>query len=183
MPTDMTAGASLSRRSFIKTGTLGGMLLATGSATALLTGCAKTAPATGYRFLRAHDIVLLTAIAPSVLVGSLPEGDTQPAAVSALLTSLDELLASSSLATNDQIYQLFDLLSLPPARMALAGVWSDWPKASRADIDAFLLRWHDSSIGVLRAGYLGLSKILASSWFLLPQSWPATGYVAPIKVA
>ena len=173
--------AALSRRHFLKTGALGGMLLATGSTAALLTGCAQAQPATGYVFLRDAEITVLRAVIHSVLAGSLPEGKAQPAAMNHVLKSLDALLANSSIAVNDQIHQLFALLSMAPTRIAMAGVWSDWPDASRADIDAFLLRWRDSRLGLLRGAYLGLCKIINVAWYLLPESYAAVGYSAPVR--
>lgn len=172
---------TLSRRHFLKTGAMGSMLLATGSAAALLTGCAQAQPATGYVFLRDAEITVLRAVIPSVLAGTLPEGKGQAVALNNSLKSLDQLLANSSIAVGDQIHQLFALLSMAPTRIAMAGVWSDWPDASRVDVDAFLLRWRDSRLELLRGAYLGLSKIINVAWYLLPESYAAVGYSAPVR--
>ena len=172
---------ALSRRHFLKTGAMGGMLLATGSATALLTGCSQAQPASGYVYLRDAELKVLRAVVPSVLAGTLPEGKARASALDKMLLSLDQLLATSSIAVGDQIHQLFALLSMAPTRIAMAGVWSDWPDASPADIDAFLLRWRDSRLELLRGAYLGLCKIINVSWYLLPESYAAVGYSAPVR--
>lgn len=174
------AAAALSRRNFLKTGAVGGMLLATGSATALLTGCASPQPAAGFAFLREQDIRIMRALIPVVLQGALPTGAAAPAAIERTIESLDSFIGNTSPGAMAPLYQLFDLLSLPPARIALARLWSDWPEASAEDLEAFLLRWRDSSLGMLRAGYAGLVKIITASWYLLPESWAATGYEAPL---
>jgi len=176
-----TQATALSRRQFLKTGTLGGMLLATGSATALLTGCAQAQPAAGFVFLRDAELKVLRAVTPVVLAGTLPEGQGREAALDKTLLSLDQLLANSSVAVGDQIHQLFGLLSMAPTRIAMAGVWSDWPDASPADIEAFLLRWRDSRLELLRGAYLGLCKIINVAWYLLPESYAAVGYSAPVR--
>lgn len=178
MPSD--ASGALSRRAFLKTGVLGGLFLAGGSSLALLTGCATSGPAAGFTFLRPQDVTVMRAIAPVILTGALPAGDDK--ALDRVIHQLDVFLAGTSPAAMAQIAQLFDLLSLPPARYLLAGVHDDWPKARPADIEAFLGRWRDSRIGMLRAGYTGLVKITTVSWYLLPESWPAIGYQPPVRV-
>lgn len=177
-----TPVVSLSRRSFLRTGTLGGILLATGSATALLTGCAKSIPAANHLFLREQDIAVLTALIPVVLADALPSGEMRAAALQRTLGAIDGFVGNTSPAVMDQLYPLFDLLSLPPARVAAAGLWSDWPKASATDLQAFLSRWQHSHVGLFRAGYAGLVKIITAGWYLLPESWSAIGYVAPVRV-
>lgn len=172
---------ALSRRHFLKTGAMGGMLLATGSAAALLTGCTQAQPSAGFVYLRDAELKVLRAVIPSVLAGTLPDGKDRPAAIDKTLLSLDQLLANSSIAVGDQIHQLFALLSMAPTRIAMAGVWSDWPDASPADIEAFLLRWRDSRLELLRGAYLGLCKIINVAWYLLPESYAAVGYSAPVR--
>lgn len=174
--------SGVSRRNLLRTGAIGGFLLATGSATAMLTGCAKSHPASDRLFLREQDVVVLTALIPVVLVDALPTGEARAAAVTRTLAAIDGFVGNTSPAVMDQLYQLFDLLSLPPARVAAAGLWSDWPNASEKDLLAFLTRWQHSSVGLFRAGYAGLVKIITASWYLLPESWPAIGYVAPVRV-
>lgn len=178
VPEDEVGG--LSRRQFLKTGFAGSLLLAGGSATALLAGCASQTAAPGFAFLRPQDVAVVRALIPVVLADAVPAGDTQ--AIERVLKSADDFIAGTSPAAMDQLKQLFDLLSLAPARVALCGLWDDWPQASAGDLDAFLLRWRDSRLDLLRAGYLGLVKIITASWYLLPESWVAIGYEAPIHV-
>lgn len=175
-----TSDAGVSRREFLRTGLFGGLLLAGGSSAALLTGCASSSQAPGFVFLRPQDVTVVRALIPVVLAEAIPAGDQ--AALERTLHAVDDFIASTSPAAMDQLRQLFDLLSLPPARVLLAGLWDDWPQASPADIEAFLLRWRDSRFGMLRAGYAGLVKIITASWYLLPESWVAIGYQAPVRV-
>lgn len=172
----------LSRRSFLRSGAIGSFLLATGSTTALLTGCAKSMPASERLFLREQDVVVLTALIPIVLASALPTGEARAGAVTRCLGAIDSFVGNTSPAVMDQLYQLFDLLSLPPARVAAAGLWSDWPNASPKDLERFLERWQHSSVALFRAGYAGLVKIITAGWYLLPESWPATGYAAPVRI-
>lgn len=170
----------LSRREFLRTGAFGGLLLAGGSGAALLTGCASSSLAPGFVFLRPQDVTVMRALIPVVLADAIPAGDQ--AAIERTLHSVDEFIAGTSPAAMAQLAQLFDLLSLPPARVLLAGLWDDWPQASPADIEAFMMRWRDSRFGMLRAGYSGIAKIITAGWYLLPESWVAIGYQAPVHV-
>lgn len=171
---------TVSRRSLLKTGAMGGAFLTVGSSAALLTGCAKKPPQQGFAVLREQDVALLSAIAPVVLAGALPTGEAQKPAIAELMQAIDGTLTYSSLAAQKTFAQLFDLLSLPPARILTTGVWSSWADASHDEVEAFLARWENSSISLFRAGYFGLVKVLTAAWYALPNSWSAIGYVAPI---
>lgn len=181
MPVLEDPAGGLSRRDFLKTGLTGSLLLAGGSAAALLTGCASQVAAPGFLFLRPQDAAVVRALIPVVLTDAIPAGDN--AAIERVLKSVDDFMAATSPAAMAQLQQLFDLLSLAPARVLMAGLWDDWSQASPADLEAFLVRWRDSRIGLLRAGYAGLVKVITASWYLLPESWLAIGYDAPIHVA
>lgn len=174
--------AGMGRRQFLRVGALGALTLSTVSATALLTGCSRSTAAKGYRLLRDTDITLMRALIPVVLAGALPSGLAAPQAITDTLQSLDQVLFYSSRAGHKQVRQLFDLLSFAPTRMAMAGVSDDWAQASPAAVAEFLQAWRGSSIGMLRAGYIGLVQMLEMSWYLQPQSWPATGYVPARRV-
>ncbi len=174
--------AALGRREFLRLGVWGTMALGTVSTAALLTGCSSTTAATGYRLLREADITLMRALIPVVLAGALPTGPAAAQATTDTLHSLDQTLFYSSRAAHKQVRQLFDLLSFAPTRMAMAGVSEDWAKAKPAAVSTFLQEWRDSRIGMLRAGYIGLVQMIEMSWYLQPQSWPATGYVPARRV-
>lgn len=172
----------LGRRQFLKLGFWGTVALGGVSTTALLTGCSSAPVAQGYRLLRAGDVALLTALLPVVLKGALPEGEARQAAVTETLHSLDSLAFHSSVEAHKQVRQLFDLLTFAPSRWLVAGVHSDWPDASEADVEKFLLGWRSSRVGLLRGAYAALVQMIEMSWYLLPQSWPAIAYVPPRKV-
>jgi len=179
MQVEHQQAAGLSRRNFLKTSAMGGMLLATGSSVALLTGCAKVEPETGYDYLRKQDIAVLSALIPVVLVGVFPSDDSAEQTKADVLRSIDQFIYGTGPSSMAAIQELFDLLSMPAARWALCRLWSDWPDATPAELEAFLQRWKGSSVGLLRAGYGGLAKIITAAWYLLPQSWEVIGYNGP----
>ena len=140
-----------------------------------LVGCSAQTAATGYQVLRDDDLPLLRALIPVVLAG------TQAAEIP-VLRSLDHKLAALSPEMLTLTRQLFDVLSLPLTRGPLTGVWGAWAKASPAQVTAFLQRWQDSSLNLLRMGHASLLQLLQMAWYERPESWAACGYPGPPKI-
>lgn len=144
-------------------------------ATTSLVGCTAQSAAPGYQALRNDDLPLLSALIPVVLAG------TQ--AVEALvLHSLDHKLAALSPEMLKLTRQLFDVLSLPLTRGPLTGIWGAWQQASSEQISAFLQRWQDSSMNLLRMGHASLLQLLQMAWYERPEAWAACGYPGPPKI-
>ncbi|MEX5506281.1 twin-arginine translocation pathway signal protein [Pseudomonas putida] len=142
---------------------------------ASLVGCSAQTAAAGYQTLRDDDLPLLRALIPVVLAG------TQAAEIP-VLRSLDHKLASLSPEMLKLTRQLLDVLSLPFTRGPLTGVWGAWEQASPAQVTAFLLRWQDSSLNLLRMGHASLLQLLQMAWYERPESWAACGYPGPPKI-
>ncbi|MBA1317401.1 twin-arginine translocation pathway signal protein [Pseudomonas monteilii] len=144
------------------------------SATGLV-GCTAQTSAQGYQLLRDDDLPLLRALIPVVLAGT-------QAAETWVLHSLDHKLAALSPEMLKLTRQLFDLLSLPLTRGPLTGVWGAWEQASATQVTAFLQRWQDSSLNLLRMGHASLLQLLQMAWYERPESWAACGYPGPPKI-
>jgi hypothetical protein len=162
-----------SRRTVLQTGLLGGALLWFASA-------AAPAPARAqgerFEFLTADDQAIVTAIAPVLLAGALPEDE---AAVAEVVRGVDIAISGLPPATQAELRELFDLLGLAPARALLAGLWSPWEEASPEDIADFLEGWRTSWFALLRSGYVGLHELIVAAWYGNPKSWPHMGYPGP----
>ena len=78
--------------------------------------------------------------------------------------------------------QLFDVLALPLTRGPLTGVWGSWDKASAADVKAFLERWQNSSLDLLKMGHASLLQLVGMAWYGNPGSWQHCGYPGPPKI-
>ena len=144
-------------------------------ASASLVGCSPQAPASGYHVLREDDLPLLRALIPVVLAG------TSASAV-LVLPTLDDKLAALSPQMLKLTRQLFDVLSLPLTRGPLTGVWGAWEQAGEPQITAFLQRWQDSSLNLLRMGHSSIVQLLTMAWYERPESWTACGYPGPPKI-
>lgn len=171
MTTRLPEAAALNRRGLLKF-SLGATLFLGGTS---LVGCSAETPANGFRILRDADLPMLRAVTPVVLAGT-------EAPVDAVLTRLDEALTSLSPEMLKLTRQLFDVLALPFTRGPLTGIWGSWEQASAQHIEAFLQRWSDSSLNLLRQGHASLLQLLLMAWYSLPASWGACGYPGPPKI-
>src|SRR5690554_441933 len=150
------------RRSFLKAGMGGAILLGTVSITAGLAGCA-TAPAGRlsavgtrmdaryqFRFLSRDDIQIFEALLPAILGPALPEQpQAKRLAIAATIERIDAGIYNFGAPNQKELRQLFDLLNFGVTRVTIARVWSSWPNVTTAEADAFLERWRSSSIGLL----------------------------------
>ncbi|RRJ82679.1 twin-arginine translocation pathway signal protein [Aestuariirhabdus litorea] len=170
-----------SRRRLLRSGLLGTLLLAGSGTLASLGGCSRQPPAaTGLQRLRAEDQAFFAALYPVVLGSSLaPESARRDRQLAEAITSLDRFIAHISPALQEQLTQLLDLLHSSATRGLLTGVWGGWSSASDEQLNAFLLRWRDSSLATLRMGYSQLMQLMVMAWYLVPDSWPAVGYPGP----
>lgn len=171
MTTRLHQAAALNRRGLLKF-SLGATLFLGGAS---LVGCSPGTAAPGYRILRDDDLPMLRAVTPVVLQGTA-------APLEQVLARLDEALASLSPEMLKLTRQLFDVLALPLTRGPLTGVWGSWQQATPQRVEAFLRRWRDSSLNLLRQGYCSLLQLLLMAWYSLPGSWGACGYPGPPKI-
>lgn len=163
---------TLSRRSVLRTGLVGTLMLGGVSALSTLQGCQQTPllppPNDNFRVLRPRDRVILGAIAPVVLAGAFPQD--RPPAVQTFLPQIDSFLFSTNTVAHDALHQLFDALDTRPVRWALTGIWSRWEDVTDDQVEALLTRWKSSSIKQLRIGYGQLSQIINLVWYAQPAN-------------
>lgn len=174
------APASIDRRGFLQTSLLGGAALTVTGAAATLSGCGgKTVQtATGYKYLRAADVELFTAISPVVLAPVADQADFA-AALGRVLQRIDRLAYNLDAPARKTVYQLFDLLNMRVTRWITTGISAPWSEASADEIEMFLVRWRDSSVGLFNVGYRALTKFVAASYFSLADSRAVTSYPGP----
>jgi len=171
----------LSRRNLLKVGLMGTAFLATAGLTAGLSGCSASTPKAGFAVIRESDLAFLHALIPVMLAGAVT-AEQMPAAVSATLENLDYSLNHLSPELLKLTVQLFDVLAMPITRGPLTGVWGSWENASPADVQAFLDRWQNSSIGLLKMGHASLLQLVMMSWYSREESWAHCGYPGPPTV-
>ncbi|WAC46495.1 twin-arginine translocation pathway signal protein [Pseudomonas sp. SL4(2022)] len=171
----------LTRRNLLKVGLMGSAFLATAGLTASLSGCSASTPKAGFAVIRESDLAFLHALIPVMLAGAVTP-EKMPQAVEGTLTSLDYSLNHVSPELLKLTVQLFDVLAMPITRGPLTGVWGSWENASPADVQGFLDRWQNSSIGLLKMGHASLLQLVMMSWYSRAESWVHCGYPGPPTV-
>src|SRR5437870_6491976 len=152
----------ITRRTVLKAGIAGGAALVL--ARWLFSGESTDLPYASGSSLERSTRTVLAAIVPELLAGALP---TDEAATShdEIVAGVDRAIADLPPATRKEIDELFSLLSFAPTRCLVAGVWSPWAEASPESIAAFLVRWRDSRVTLLRSGYGALHPLVLASWY------------------
>ena len=172
-------GPGLSRRDVLKVGA--GFSLALVLAGTVGCSHGAKAPVAGYAFLQPGDVELFRALAPAVVTERGGFGAAQrKTPVEAVLRNVDATCAAMDLGSRKELRKLFDLLAITPLRYALTGVGA-WNEAGIEKMQAFLARWRGSRFATLNAGGNVLVKLTSSSFYLLPESWPSTGYPGPLE--
>ena len=178
MPAHSVENALLSRRGVLRVGAVASAFLATAGVGASLGGCSANSSARGFSVLRSSDLAILRALIPVMLAGSVADG-SMPGAAKTTLSKLDDNLNHLSPALLTLTRQLFDVLAMPVTRGPLTGVWGRWENASPEQTQAFLQRWKNSSLSLLKMGHGSLVQLVMMSWYECPQSWAACGYPGP----
>ncbi|NWD72135.1 twin-arginine translocation pathway signal protein [Pseudomonas gingeri] len=171
----------LSRRGVLKIGLCAGAFLSTAGLAASLSGCSAGRPASGFVVLQANDLPFLQALIPVMLEGAVA-AEKIPAAIDQTLASLDYSLAHLSPEMLKLTRQLFDVLGMGITRGPLTGIWGSWENASDAQIHAFLDRWENSYLSLLRMGHASLLQLVMMAWYNRAESWAHCGYPGPPKV-
>lgn len=161
----------VSRRSLIKAGVLGGLVLSAGGAWYVAT---RDVARSG---LPQSTRAMFRAVAPVILAGALTNDD----AIERLLDHVERALAGLSVGAQTELSDLFGLLDLYPSRKLLTGV-SDWSLSGADEIAAFLHNWRFHRFALLQSGYAALHDIVIGAWYAQPESWEAIGYLGPPEV-
>lgn len=173
----------LSRRDFLKVGAGFSAALACAGALGALSGCGEAAksPAKSFGFLREGDLALFRALAPAVVL-DLAQLDAarRSALLGDALHKLDATCSALGLGSQQELRKLLDLLAIAPLRYLLAGVGA-WSEASTETLQDFLARWRGSRFATLNAGGNVLVKLISTSYYVLPATWPASGYPGPLE--
>jgi hypothetical protein len=166
-----------SRRSLLKTGVLGALVLAAGGGVYRFTH----PPVPQGFVLDGAARAVLVAVVPALVDGMLPdEQGARSRAIAATVDGVNTAILGLPLALQKEVQDLFGLLALAPARRWLAGVPQDWNKADADEIRAWLQRWRRHRIGLLRDAYQALRDLVLGSWYGNPANWAAIGYPGPI---
>ncbi len=173
---DSTTPPRISRRTLLKAGIVGGAALLFARWLYTSTTAPQPAPTLpGALDERARAVV--AAIAPVMLAGALPAND--PVLLQELVAGVEQAIAGLPPAVRKEVDQLFAMLSFAPSRALVGGVWSPWHETTPESIRAFLDRWRDSRVALLRSAYGALHQLVFAAWYGNSNAWPAIGYAGP----
>ncbi|UUQ62677.1 twin-arginine translocation pathway signal protein [Pseudomonas fuscovaginae UPB0736] len=181
MTYSLSQSPALSRRGLLKLGLCASAFLTTAGLAASLSGCSAAGPANGFVVLQSADLPFLRALIPVMLEGAVSP-DKMPAAIEQTLASLDKSLAHLSPEMLKLTRQLFDVLGMGLTRGPLTGIWGGWENASTEQIRAFLNRWENSYLSLLRMGHASLLQLVMMAWYNRAESWAHCGYPGPPRV-
>jgi hypothetical protein len=172
---------SCSRRQFLKVGAAGAAVLVLAHT---LDRKAMGQPASrgslDLRVLNATTADLITALAPVLLAGALPDDSVaRIVALNEVVEAMDRAVAGLSPAIQEEVQQLFSLLTFAPTRALLAGVWRPWPEASASEVTEFLEDWRNSRFALLQTGYLAIKQLMQACWYGNPLAWGKISYPGP----
>lgn len=171
----------ISRRKFITTGLFGAAALATAG---WLRGPHAPPGNASLRALDADAQAILGAIVPVLLAGALPAvAETRREAIADTVRGIDFAVSGLPPGAQEELRQLFALLALPPARLAIARVSEPWNKASEAEVRACVDRFRRSSLTLLHSAYCALHQLTFAAWYGNPESWQRIGYPGPPDLA
>lgn len=130
-----------------------------------------------YHFLTMDERLLLWAIIPAYLYPALQPNDDESKFI--VLRNIDGAISGLPQSTQEELRQLFGLLSFQLSKAFVAGIWTRWNQASVDSLQFFLSSWQKSYLALLRTGYLGLHQIIVGSYYGEPMSWQSIGYPGP----
>lgn len=172
---------NITRRRILKGAVLGGFVVASGVSLwqLSLTESVDVVEADDYpyRFLTLDERLLLWAIIPAYLYPAIQVDDDKSKFM--VLQNIDGAISGLPQSTQDELRQLFSLLSFQLSKALVAGIWTRWNNASIDSLQIFLKDWQESYLALLRTGYMGLHQIIIGSYYSEPISWPSIGYPGP----
>ena len=103
-------------------------------------------------------------------------------AVAGLVNRVDALTLSLPPHVQAELSQLVGLLCTAAGRRGLAGLDTDWPAASAAQVQAALEGMRYSSLALRQQTYQALHEIVGGAYFSDTSAWSALGYPGPVLI-
>lgn len=162
-----------SRRRFLKTGLLGGALLALGGVGLALYPSKEVGAATGpLLVLDGRSFQVLVAIASRVVTAKGRDAV-------AIAHGVDRLLSYSIPETQDGLNKLLGLFENALPGLVLDARIMPFTRLSADSQDGVLESWRTSRIELRRLGYQALRKLCLASYYMEESSWGPLAYQPP----
>lgn len=165
----------LTRRSLLKKGLFGGLLLAAGGGTvlALRGGKREAPPDLQLQVLDLLEYSVFCAVAARLV--PVP-GALSPRQVS---SQVDVILTRAQPGARREVKQLLRLLNNGLLGFLFDGRPAPFVALSPSEQEGILKGWRDSRILLRRTGYQALRTLALAGYYSSPLSWPETAYPGP----
>ncbi len=133
-----------------------------------------------YQFLNADDRLLLLVLIPVFLtqIDKDSKQDLQP-----IMQNIDQAIQQLAVRTQQELRELFDLLTSAFGRLLLAQLWLNWQATKPHKLEQFLTEWRESSLDLLQIAYKGLHKLIIGSAYAEERLWSDIGYPGPPEIS
>ncbi len=171
-------GEDVGRRSFLKKGLVGGLLLAAGGGLWVGTRRTRPLPASGAPLLvfSPEEAAVLLAVADRLV----PERRGFPRPIELRLPAkIDGIAAMSDPATQADLRRLVRLFESALGGLLLEAQPSLFTRLGPAGQDRRLAAWSRSRIALRRTGYRALKRLVYAAYYASPETWAAVGYPGP----
>ena len=163
----------MNRRTLLKRGLLGGVVLLLGGGTlALLPAKIIGAPTEPLLALDAKAFNVLVAVAARIVTAK----GSDPIAIA---QGVDKVLSSAVLETRADINKLLGLFENALPGFLLDARLTPFTRLDPDGQDRVLEAWRNSRLTVRRTGYQALRKLCLATWYANEASWGPIGYSPP----
>ncbi len=168
----------MQRRTLLKLGVASAVVLAVAGG-----GVMMLRPGLQAGHLTPDARAVLAAFCRAVLDGSLASDPQQAARqIEQQLDRLDAFAAGLPPHAQAELSQLLGLLGTAVGRRALAGVGTDWPQATVAELQSGLQSMRLSALSLRQQAYHALRDMINGTFYAEPAHWALMGYPGPGEV-
>jgi len=169
---------STTRRSFLKKGLLGGVLLTLGGAGLLATRSTRRVPLPPepLRVLDTDEFAIVQALAERVIA---PRPGTPTVTQIRVAQRVDAILWRADGGVRQEVKQLLRLFESGLAGFLFEGRTLPFTQLEPEAQDAVLRGWRDSRLSVRRTGYQALRALVAAAYYSSSDTHASVGYPGP----
>ncbi len=169
------------RRSFLKKGLFGGLVLLVGGAGAIAARPTRKggAPKGPLKVFTPAEYAIFAAMAERV-VGS-GEGSPSPTSLD-VAGKADATMALAYPSVQKEYKQLLNLFDNGLVGVVTGTGFAPFTASTKKAQDARLRAWSSSRVGLFRTGFQAMKRLAAACYYASPETWKDVGYPGPPTV-
>ncbi len=168
------------RRTFLKKGVVGGILLLAGGVAAIAFRRSRLrTPKAALKVLSVAEYSVLAAVADRLI----PAGDDFPPSSDVqCVEKVDALLVHADPGMVVELRRLIAVFENALTGLVFERRPTPFTQLSADEQDRVLLEWRDSRLVFRRSGYKALKNLVDSAYYASPEVYPAVGYPGPPEI-